>query len=96
MDNFRTEYAANRKRQKELLLPNAVTLNDEEMAGLHTLLEDIAGFAIMERATMKRIPDLRSPVEVEELWDSLCQTAVSVIGKALPEIDNAEHLLQET
>jgi exocyst complex component 6 len=34
------------------------------MANLHTLLEDIAGFAIVERATMKRVPDLRSTVDV--------------------------------
>src|SRR5271154_79684 len=32
--------------------------------------------------------------QVEELWDSLCQTAISLIGKALPAVDNAEHLLK--
>jgi exocyst complex component 6 len=33
-------------------------------------------------------------VQVEELWDSLCQTAISLIGKALPDVDNAEQLLK--
>jgi exocyst complex component 6 len=94
MDRFRSEYAFNRKRQKDLLLPSTISLIDDDLANLHTLLEDIAGFAIVERATMKRIPDLRSTVDVEELWDSLCQTAVSLIGKALPAVDNAEHLLK--
>ena len=32
--------------------------------------------------------------QVDELWDSLCQTAISLIGKALPAVDNAEHLLK--
>jgi exocyst complex component 6 len=32
--------------------------------------------------------------QVEELWDSLCQTAISLIGKALPHVDNAEQLLK--
>lgn len=64
MDRFRTEYASTRRRQKELLMPASISIVDEEMASLHTLLEDIAGFAIVEKATMKRAPDLRSPVEV--------------------------------
>lgn len=66
MDKFRAEYAATRRRQKELLLPPSISLVDDDMANLHTLLEDIAGFAIVERATMKRVPDLRSTVDVSQ------------------------------
>jgi exocyst complex component 6 len=66
MDKFRAEYAATRRRQKELLLPPSISLVDDDMANLHTLLEDIAGFAIVERATMKRVPDLRSTVDVRQ------------------------------
>ncbi|KAM0118612.1 Rab GTPase-binding exocyst subunit S15 [Aspergillus fumigatus] len=90
MDKFRTEYANTRRRQKELLIPSTITLVDEDGASLHNLLEEMAGFAIVERATMKRVPDLRSSVDVDELWDSMCQTAVGLISKALPEVDNAE------
>jgi exocyst complex component 6 len=64
MDKFRAEYAATRRRQKELLLPPSISLVDEQMANLHNLLEDMAGFAIVERATMKRAPDLRSAIDV--------------------------------
>ena len=64
MDKFRAEYATTRRKQKDLLLPFSISLADEEMAGLHTLLEDIAGFAIVERATMKKAPTLRSGVDV--------------------------------
>ena len=116
MDKFRTEYATTRRRQKDLLLPSSVTLMDEDGSSLHNLLEEMAGFAIVERATMKRAPDLRSSVDVsdmsspltyslgdtnltcipnqiDELWDSMCQAAVKLISKALPEVDNAEIII---
>ncbi|RAH46418.1 Rab GTPase-binding exocyst subunit SEC15 [Aspergillus brunneoviolaceus CBS 621.78] len=94
IDMFRLEYANTRRRQKELLLPTSITLIDEDGACLHNLLEEMAGFAIVERSTMKRIPDLRSSIDVDELWDSMCQAAVSLIMKALREVDNAESLLK--
>ncbi|OGE55905.1 hypothetical protein PENARI_c003G02728 [Penicillium arizonense] len=93
MDKFRTEYATTRRRQKDLLLPSSVTLMDEDGSSLHNLLEEMAGFAIVERATMKRAPDLRSSVDIDELWDSMCQAAVKLISKALPEVDNAEIII---
>lgn len=64
MDRFRAEYATTRRRQKELLLPSSISLIDEDGASLHTLLEEMAGFAIVERSTMKKIPNLRSSVDV--------------------------------
>ena len=66
-DKFRAEYAATRKRQKELLLPSYLTLGDEEESTLSALLEGIAGFAIVERATMRKAPQLRSAVDVSTL-----------------------------
>ncbi|KAI9836680.1 MAG: hypothetical protein M1819_001316 [Sarea resinae] len=93
-DRFRAEYAATRRRQKELLLPTSITLVNDELASLSGLLEGIAGFAIVERATMKKAPNLRSPVDVDELWDSMCQTAITLVSNALTEVDNAELLLK--
>lgn len=63
-ESFKTEYATTRRRQKELLLPQSVTLVDDNGASLHNLLEEIAGFAIIERTTMKKVPSLRSPIDV--------------------------------
>ncbi|KGQ00775.1 hypothetical protein PAAG_12559 [Paracoccidioides lutzii Pb01] len=94
MERFRGEYATTRRRQKELLLPPVIELVDEDGASLHTLLEEIAGFAIVERSTMRKIPDLRSSVDVDELWDSMCQGAVALISKALDAVDNAENILK--
>ncbi len=94
IEKFRADYAATRKQQKELLMPSSVTLVDPEGASLSELLEGIAGFAIVEKATMKKAPELRSTVDVDGLWDSMCQTAITLISKALHEVTNAEDLLK--
>lgn len=93
-DKFRSEYAATRRRQKELLLPGTVCLTTDNEHSLSSLLEGIAGFAIIEKATMRRVPQLRTAIDVEELWDSMCATAISLTSKALVDIQNAEVLVQ--
>jgi hypothetical protein len=94
-EKFRVEYAATRRRQKELLLPSSVNLvNEDDDSSLSSLLEGIAGFAIIEKATMRRVPNLRSTVDVDELWDSMCHTAIGLISEALDTVDNAEVLLK--
>jgi hypothetical protein len=68
-DKFRSDYAATRRQQKELLLPSSVNLLDEDSdSSLSSLLEGIAGFAIIEKATIRRAPNLRSPVDVRILF----------------------------
>lgn len=63
-EKFRAEYATTRRQQKELLLPQAITLTDERDTSLSALLEGIAGFAIVEKVTMKKVQNLRSAVDV--------------------------------
>jgi hypothetical protein len=63
-DKFRIEYAATRRQQKDLLLPITLNLLEEDENSLSSLLEGIAGFAIIEKATMRRAHNLRSPVDV--------------------------------
>lgn len=63
-DKFRSEYSATRRQQKDLLLPSVVGLLDDDGSSLSSLLEGIAGFAIIEKATMRRAPHLRSAVDV--------------------------------
>ncbi|KAH8199432.1 hypothetical protein TruAng_006427 [Truncatella angustata] len=93
-DRFRSDYAATRRRQKELLIPSSVSLTSDDEQSLSSLLEGMAGFAIIEKATMKRLPQLRSSIDVEELWDSMCSSAISLTSKALGEVNNAEVLLK--
>ncbi|KAI1340449.1 exocyst complex subunit Sec15-like-domain-containing protein [Xylariaceae sp. FL0016] len=93
-DKFRSEYAATRRRQKELLLPTFVSLTTDDEQSLSSLLEGIAGFSIIEKATMRRAPQLRTAIDVEELWDSMCSTAISLTSRALGDVANAEVLLK--
>ena len=93
-EKFRAQYAATRRQQKELLLPASITLNDDEGTTLNELLEGISGFAIVERVTIRKAPDLRSPADVDELWDSMCQQAITLVSNALHEVTNAELLLK--
>lgn len=68
-DFFKSSYAKDRRLQKELLLPNrALNLLDEDGSDLSNLLESIAGFAIVERATMKKTENFRAAVDVSAPW----------------------------
>ncbi|GJC95470.1 exocyst complex component [Colletotrichum higginsianum] len=62
-DKFRAEYATTRRQQKDLLLPSTIGLVADDESSLSSLLEGIAGFAIIEKATMRRVPHLRSAVD---------------------------------
>jgi hypothetical protein len=112
VDKFRAEYAATRRQQKDLLLPSSVALLAEDESSLSSLLEGIAGFAIIEKATMRKVPHLRSSVDVssaidtlmkpltitllqiEEIWESMCNAAIKLTSKALNLVSNAEELLK--
>ncbi|KAF2434753.1 exocyst complex subunit Sec15-like protein [Tothia fuscella] len=93
-DQFKIEYAATRRRQKELLIPTTLDLLDEDEANLSSLLESITGFAIVERATMAKTHNFRAAVDVDELWESMCQSAITLISNALPKVDSDEKLLK--
>lgn len=66
-ERFKIDYAATRRQQKELLLPTSITLIDDDGASLSELLEGIAGFAVIEKATVKKAPTLRSSADVSDL-----------------------------
>ena len=95
-DRFRSEYAVTRRRQKDLIVPLSLRINDDEASELKTLLESIAGFAIVERATMKKTEHLRASVDVDELWDSMSQSAISLMSGAVLSIEDPEMLLRLT
>lgn len=63
-EQFRAEYAADRRTQKDLIIPNKLDLLDEECSDLSSLLESIAGYAIIEKATMTITTNLRSQADV--------------------------------
>ncbi|CAK1366349.1 unnamed protein product [Cercospora beticola] len=93
-EKFRADYAATRRRQKDLLIPQTINLLEEDNSSLSGLLEGIAGFAIVEKATMQKTENFRSQSDIDELWESMCQSSVSLISTALHHVDNDERLLK--
>ena len=93
-DEFRSTYTNTRRQQKELLMAVSLTLSDEDITGLNHLLESMAGFAILEKATMRKTTSFRGSQDVEELWDSMCKKAISIISPALNGITAADTLLK--
>ncbi|KAK7190171.1 hypothetical protein DPSP01_008007 [Paraphaeosphaeria sporulosa] len=93
-EQFKAEYAEDRKLQKDLILPQTLSLLDEECGELSSLLESIAGFAIIEKATAAKTINLRSQADIDELWDTMCARAIELITKALPQVSNDELLLR--
>jgi len=92
LDAFRAEYAHIRMRQKDLLLPTSVNLLAPDQSDLRSLLENIAGFAIVEQSTGRKIDNLRSSSDIEQLWDSMAQTAIQLITASLPSVTRASDL----
>ncbi|KAF3038139.1 hypothetical protein E8E12_006539 [Didymella heteroderae] len=93
-DQFKAEYAADRRTQKDLIIPSKLNLLQDECDDLSSLLESIAGFAIIEKATMAKTTNLRQQADVDELWDSMCQSAIKLITDSLPTVESDELLLK--
>jgi hypothetical protein len=69
-DQFRAEYAADRRTQKDLIIPNKLNLLQDECDDLSSLLESIAGFAIIEKATMAKTTNLRQQSDVCTIFEN--------------------------
>lgn len=93
-EKFRAHYSTNRRQQKDLLIPQTLLPLDEENSSLSSLLEGIAGFAIIEKATMMKTENFRAQGDVDELWDSMCQSTISLISSTLHSVDNDDKLLK--
>ncbi|KAI5793189.1 exocyst complex subunit Sec15-like-domain-containing protein [Geopyxis carbonaria] len=93
-DEFRVTYANVRRQQKELLMPSSLSFSNEDIQSMNHLLEGVAGFAILERATMKKTRNFRSAADVDELWDSMCKKAIGIITPALSGITISDTLLK--
>ena len=63
-DFFRTEYASTRRSQKDLIMPTTLDLLDPECGDISSLLESIAGFAVIEKATMAKTNNFRQLSDV--------------------------------
>ena len=87
-DVFRRIYSDTRMQQKELLMNQYTSLEfrkegeTDDISALAALLEQIAGFAILEKATVRKTREFRSEAEVEGLWEGMVKRAVAVMTPA--------------
>jgi hypothetical protein len=93
-EQFKEEYTKDRREQGSLIIPQSLRLLDDECGDLSSLLESIAGFSIIEKATQAKTTNLRTQADVDELWDTMCGRAIELITIALPTVDNDELLLK--
>ena len=92
LEELRTTYDADRRRQMDLLLP--ATLNiDENGSELRNLLANITGFAVIERATSIKAQTFRSQSEVEALWDLMCVRVIHLVTDTVSKIVDSKLLL---
>lgn len=87
-DRFRLEFVNNRRRQKDLLFEAVPIMMD--LDALLSLLENIAGFMILEQAIKGKVDNIRTQTDFDELWDSMCMSASPHIIRFLDSIDDDE------
>lgn len=93
-DEFRVEYAQVRRQQKDLLLPSNITIQEDDISSLARLCENIAGFAILERATIQKTQNFRSQTDVDELWDSMVKKVVMLTKDGVRNVSSTGTLLR--
>lgn len=94
-EQFRIEYAGDRRTQKDLIIPSKLDLLDEECGDLSSLLESIAGFAIIEKATISKTTNLRQQSDVGSLRFPLGLTNEDIgrraVGLHVPKYDQSHN-----
>lgn len=93
-DEFRMSYENDRRMQKDLLIPYSMVIQNKDMSAIRSLLQDIAGFVIIEKKTLTKISALRSEEEIDSLWDSLCDKLIENISNSIKDVDDLQ-LIQD-
>lgn len=93
-DKFQSSYQHDRRTQKDLLLPPSLSIVNEDLSSLQTLLQDITGFAIIEHFTLHKTAGFRDPDEVERIWSSICSKLVDLVKTACSNVRNPNLILK--
>ncbi|KAK9468960.1 exocyst complex subunit Sec15-like-domain-containing protein [Lipomyces arxii] len=94
LDKFGEQYALDRVKDRDKLLPQSIVFTDDNVAPLEHLLHTVCGFEIVERATVRMAYQVRTPESVGELWESICQRIEHLIDPVLPTLSNPDTLLR--
>lgn len=90
-DEFKHDFDADRQAQRELVVPSGLTLvklgnnDDERVERMNGIIEDVAGFAIIERILFSRVKGLRSQRQIDVTWDLLCSRVTEVLKPSSAE-----------
>ncbi|KAG5438710.1 hypothetical protein PCANB_002430 [Pneumocystis canis] len=93
-DEFRMNYENDRRIQKDLLVPHSLIIQNRDISPVYRLLQDIAGFVIIEKKSLNKIDTLRSVEEIDSLWDSLCDKLIESISNSIKNLDDPQ-LIQD-
>ncbi|OLL23276.1 Centromere/microtubule-binding protein cbf5, partial [Neolecta irregularis DAH-3] len=93
-EEFKIGYSSDRRTQKDLLLPSTLVFKDSDLTNYEEILQDIAGFVIIEHITTKKVKYLRSNIEINDLWSSLCDKFIAMVLVALKQVTSADMLLK--
>jgi len=91
-EELRDTYDTDRRKQMDLLIPASLNIN-EHTHELQDLLANIAGFAIIERATSVKVQTFRTASEVESLWEAMCARVIDLIADTVAKILDSKVLL---
>lgn len=78
LDELRKSYQADRKAQSKLILPRPLPISI-----LPSLLQEIAGFFIVETRVLETASNFRSERDVQELWESLALGLTTALTETL-------------
>lgn len=93
-EEFKTQYANDRRTQKDLLLNSHISIGTEgDITTLEHLLWDITGFAIIEHFTMHKARNFRAAEEVEDLWQSMTSSLISNISSVFSKLEDPSIIL---
>lgn len=57
-------YENDRRMQKDLLVPNSILILNKDISPIYRLVQDVAGFIIIEKTTLNKVSAFRSLEEV--------------------------------
>lgn len=92
-DDMLSFYADNRRQQANILISSA-TLSPLSVPALCALLEEMAGFFIIEAHVLQTTQDFRPQQDVDDLWDSLVDRLISSLRSSFLSCNEAETYLE--
>ncbi|CCJ28817.1 unnamed protein product [Pneumocystis jirovecii] len=89
-DEFRMSYENDRRMQKDLLVPNSILILNKDISPIYRLVQDVAGFIIIEKTTLNKVSAFRSLEEIDSLWDSLSGKLIESISNSIKDVDDPQ------